>query len=116
MRPALAQWGQPSCIDLKCLLGDWTREKELTLTHQKDAATANGAPGPTVKLAFTGDPASGEAAGWCILVVDPQTYLLAEYIDPTGNMLHVMDYRSLPASDLPPDLFSGFPPGVNAVG
>jgi len=63
-----------------------------------------------------GDPAAGKAAGWCILVMDPQTYRLAEYIDPTGNMLHVLDTLSLPASELPPDLFSGFPPGVNAVG
>jgi hypothetical protein len=107
---------QAACLELKCFLGDWSAEKGISLVRNKDAATPNGRMGPVVKLSFAGDPVTGEAPGWCILVVDPQTYLLAEYIDPSGNMLHVLDYRSLPAGELPPDLFTGFPAGVNTVG
>jgi len=100
-----------TCLDLKCFLGDWSAGNGVTLVRQKDAATASGLLGPAVSLSFAGDPPTSR----CILVMDPQTGLLAEYVDPQGNMLHVLEYRSLPPDQLPPDLFTSFPAGVNTV-
>jgi hypothetical protein len=113
--PGLPPAGQ-LCNDLKCFLGDWAQEKGIILTRQKDVTTENGLQAPAVKMDYAGDPAAGEAPASCILVIDPESYLMLEYIDPSGNMLHLLDYRGLSADEVPPDLFTSFPPGVNTAG
>jgi hypothetical protein len=104
-----------ACLDLKCFLGDWTLESGLTLTRQKDM-TADNLLAAVVKLGYPGDPGSCDAPAACIVVVDLESYLMLEYIDPSGNMLHLEDYRGLPADEVPLDLFTSFPPGVSTVG
>jgi len=101
-----------ACADLKCFLGDWTLENGVSLTRGVDM-TENGHPAAMVKMAYAGDL---EGPASCILVVDSESFLMLEYIDPSGNMLHVLDYRGLPADEVPPDLFTSFPSGVNTMG
>ncbi len=108
--------GGPACTDLKCLLGDWTLEKGVSLSRGKDTTDESGNPAAIITVNYAWAPASGNGTASFIVVVDLDTFVMQEYIDPSANMLHVEDYRSLPADGVPADLFTSFPAGVNTVG